>query len=309
MREHPDVRIALRALPAALDPMPETPLPRDRQLAEETLPRFVAMPRRLHEDRDPALAEAVLAWLITRLGQITPLNDSDADGSRPPVYGYLDRLEATDGARIHLVHIAMDAQDLLWERDLAAVHNVLEAWRVGRFLYTPDGDPPVRLLLICADVDPDDVHEMARTLAIEPGQVLTGPTLYGFELPRGDAPEREWPELLFDADLGRRWDSLDEARRNAILGFLDQILTDPHVQPWMLVPVAATLNTHLPPAMREALAARLPQASSEAAALLARAHGKGTASDISATPATQDEPEATSAPVETDIDSTAGKAD
>ncbi len=166
----------------------------DQQHLEDTLREFVDTPQPLDAEHSPALANTILHWLIARLSWSSdPATTSDAPQIR--FYGHLHDLTDDAGHRTLLIHVAMAERDLLGQRGLAVIHNVMEAWRVGRHLHTAQ---PTTLVLACADAPSADIHALlpevlADIRECQPSYYL-GATFFGFALPLGPLPPDALPE-------------------------------------------------------------------------------------------------------------------
>ena len=81
----------------------------------------------------------------------------------------------TEAEQTILIRVSMDAANLPRERNFHPNHNTIEAWRVAKHLAMRN---PPTVMLACADVD----FEHLIPPLLEPGEVLWGPTLFGFRL-------------------------------------------------------------------------------------------------------------------------------
>ncbi|MDI1436688.1 NACHT domain-containing protein [Polyangium sorediatum] len=137
------------------------------------LDSFLQAPTRLEQEADPAFFERVLAWVCIRLTYAS--RDGELRGGR--IFGEVatpfERI--TDPDQTILIRVSMDAASLPRERNFHPNHNTIEAWHVAKHLVVKT---PPTLILACADVDFE--HLVPRRL--EPGEVLWGPTLFGFRL-------------------------------------------------------------------------------------------------------------------------------
>jgi hypothetical protein len=161
----------------------------------------------------------------------------------------------------------MASDDLPRERFLYPLHNLIEAWRVARHLRADDAPS---IFLACADVDFSDLQAVLP--ALEPGQLVTGPTFFGFRIPHGQAPTGD-PTLLLSATTlaAERWAQANEEERARHISVLASLVEDPDLEPWMLVPLLGRMGHLLPPGLRAALANRLPQSADAAGQLLQQA--------------------------------------
>jgi hypothetical protein len=130
-------------------------------------------------------------------------------------------------------------------------------------------DPP-SLFLACADVDFSDLQAVLPKL--EPGQLVMGPTFFGFRIPRGQAPTGD-PTLLLSATTlaAERWAQASEEERARHIDSLASLAEDPDLDPWILVPLLGRMGHLLPSGLRAALANRLPQSAEAARQLLEQA--------------------------------------
>jgi hypothetical protein len=232
-------------------------------LAEQLL-AFVQAPCTIDVDRDPDFAELVLGWICARLTR----TEGPEDGGQVRLFGELRAappllLHASDEQLV--IRIAMSAEDLPAERMLYPLHNLIEAWRIARRLRTAR---PLVLWLACADVDFED---LAPPDPPSPGDLHCGPTFFGLRLGASDeetATLPDWLALASEADQFRRMSS--EARAPFIQA-LARLVRAPDLAPWALAPLAARIGQDLPPALRAALAARMPSSAVEAESLLAAA--------------------------------------
>lgn len=222
-------------------------------LLKERLKAFIRAPQPLRLERNPDFAEALLGWLCARLGHASrdgQLTKGQLHGEFP--LGMPERL-FQPGATL-LIRVSMDADDLPIERYLYPLHNLIEAWRVARHLRAEN---PPALVLACADVDFSDLQSALPELA--PGRLVTGPTFFGFRVPRGQAPTGD-PTLLLSASTlaADRWEQASQEERARHISVLAGLVDDPDLDPWVLVPLLARVGHLLPPGLRAALANRLP---------------------------------------------------
>jgi HEAT repeat protein len=238
----------------------------EHQFLDEKLEAFLRAPQPIRLERYPDFAEAILGWLCARLAYASKdgkLSNGRLHGEFPS--GMPDR-HFQPGGRI-LIRISMDADDLPQERLLYPLHNLIEAWRVARHLRVED---PPAIFLACADVAFSDLHAVLPEL--KPGQLVTGPTFFGFRLPRGQAPTGD-PTLLLSASTlaTERWEQASEEERACHIHVLASLVEDPDLDPWVLVPLLARIGHLLPPGLRAALANRLPPSADAAGQLLHQA--------------------------------------
>jgi HEAT repeat protein len=233
---------------------------------EERLDAFIRAPQPLRLERNPDFAEAILGWLCARLGHASKdgrLLKGRLHGEFPP--GMPERL-FQPGATL-LIRVSMDADDLPVERFLYPLHNLIEAWRVARYLRAEN---PPAFVLACANVDFSDLQAALPELA--PGQLVTGPTFFGFRVPRGQAPTGD-PTLLLSASTlaAELWDQASPEERARHISVLAGLVDDPDLDPWVLVPLLARVGHLLPPGLRAELANRLPSSVEGAEQLLQQA--------------------------------------
>ncbi len=122
---------------------------------------------------DPAFAEAILAFLLVRLGWAA---EGGRLGPNGRVLGELRGLPDTLAGESIVVRLRLSAEDLPKERLLHPLHNLMEAWQVGARLRCAS---PTSVWLACADVDFADLVPPS----LPPGSVHWGPTFWGFALP------------------------------------------------------------------------------------------------------------------------------
>jgi len=258
VRELPQLQSALRVV--RQEPHPAKQLSPEAVALEERLAQFLQAPRPIRIDRDPALAEIFIAWLCVRLVQTT--------GTAFRLFGetqcQLDSL--FEQSSPIMLRISMSAEDLPVERSVLPLHNLVEAWRVARFLQT---ERDIIVWLVCADLDFADL--IPPTLD-EPGAIYWQPPFFGFRLPAPTVPSLDpCVELLTSISAERRWNDLSEQYRATILQTLGQLAQDPETDPWALIPLLARVGSALPSDLRAILAQRLPEDTSKAATSLERA--------------------------------------
>jgi len=182
--------LPLAALPQALQCLPavgvaaasSVPTTSAGLLLCGRLAAFVASPAAFDLDADPDFTEVVLGWLCLRLCWASPMATMDpANACR--IFGelraYPSSLLRQDTS---IIRLAMDSSLLPAERLIHPLANTCDAWRVGQHLHS---QTPPGILLVCADVDFDD---LPAPPALEPGQACWGPLYFGFRLPRSPAP-------------------------------------------------------------------------------------------------------------------------
>jgi len=140
---------------------------------KEALQSFLHAPARLERDANPDLFELVLAWACIRLTFASPDGELREGRIFGEVEAPIERLSEND--RTLVIRVAMDHADLPRERNLRPNHNLIETWRIAKHLVT---NTPTSLVLACADVD----FEHLVPPPLDPGQVLWGPTFFGFRL-------------------------------------------------------------------------------------------------------------------------------
>ena len=141
----------------------------------ERLDAFVREPSPHDLAADIQFGELALAWLCARLAWASESEDGALSAGR--VFGEVEqrveRLSAEGQALV--IRVSMDASELPRERFLRPNHNLIEAWRVAQHLRA---SKPPSVILACADVDFE--HVVPPPLA--PGEMLCGPTFFGFRL-------------------------------------------------------------------------------------------------------------------------------
>jgi HEAT repeat protein len=269
----PDAQQPLAAVPflriplALLDlPAPSALSPTEEELLlQERLAAYIHAPRYLHFDQDPALAQAVIGWLLVRL---TWAAEGGKPGPHGRIFGTLAQgihLDGTDASSTILVRIAMLDAALPAERLLYPIHNLIEAWRVARYLRTTR---PLTLWLACADVNFADLFPPP----LEPGQVHWGPTYYGFRLAEGPIESETVIDPLFELmiafDAAERWARMTLETQARALDSLGQLLGRTDLDIWSLVPFLGRLAEVLPAGMKQRLVALVPHGTSEIARVL-----------------------------------------
>jgi hypothetical protein len=245
---------------------------REAQALQARLTAFVHAPRPLLLDDEPLLGPALLGYLLRRLGWAA--QDGKLEAGR--LFGELPlrAFEQPDPRHALVLRLAMDSADLPGNRFVHPMHNLIEAWRVARHLRT---SRPWRLFLVCADLplqdlDPErptpaDDDAQRHPLDVRPGDVIFGPTYFGFGLPHAQptpagAGER-LATLLISSDARGLWASWSDAERAGIVERLFVLAQRPDVQGWTLAPLVAQLGTQLPAALRDLLAQHLPADATE----------------------------------------------
>jgi hypothetical protein len=241
------------------------PPTQEELLLQARLASYTSAPRLLHLEEDPALAAAVIGWLLLRL---TWAAEGGELGPHGRLFGTLAGpiyFDAKEASPVILVRVAMDSADLPRERRLHPLHNLIEAWRVARYLRTAR---PLTLWLACVDVD----FQYLIPPALAPGAVYWGPTFYGFRLAEGPiAAESTLDpllELMLARDTADRWTAMPPETRARALDALGQVLQRTDLDVWSLVPFLARLAPVLPEGMKARLGALLPNGTSEIAQLL-----------------------------------------
>lgn len=161
-----------------------------------------------------------------------------------------------------MIRAGMDHTDLVVERALLPVHNVIEAWRVAQHLFT---DRDIQIWLACADVPFEDLHPPPPE-EWSCGNWHAGPTYFGFRLPQGPGPALDpWVEVLTGLDAAELWTVLGDDERARVERTLADLAANPALDPWVIVPVLGRVGHLLPPSLRSLLVARLPASVREAA--------------------------------------------
>ncbi|EYF02644.1 HEAT repeat domain-containing protein [Chondromyces apiculatus] len=170
LSELPCVQAALR-LASRHDPQLDAVLPSALPGSQERLARFLQSPRAVPLERDPQFAEDLLGAVCVRLTQTME--------SRFRIFGEVQepREQLADGSGPIVIRIAMSAADLALDRDVLAVHNLVEAWRIARHLHT---ERDITVWLVCANLDFDDI---LPPVIDAPGTVCMRPPFFGFRLP------------------------------------------------------------------------------------------------------------------------------
>jgi hypothetical protein len=146
------------------------------------LSEFLRSPRPVRRSQDPVLFGQLIGWLCAKLVATLP-RDATMEMASVVVddskllFGetYGDVLDgATELSNIG-IRLSVDVSDLPRDRNIWPAANAILAWEVAQHLLT---DRPCFIQLVCADVS--FAHLSFPELG--PGQVLLGPTLFGFRL-------------------------------------------------------------------------------------------------------------------------------
>lgn len=133
---------------------------------------WLANPTPLDLDQDPEAAELLLAWLCVRLTWAS----GDGRLAEGRLFGEIERRveRLLDLPRL-VIRVAMDVSNLPRERDLRPTHNLMETWAAARYLVSSRSP---MIVLACADVG----FEHLAPPTLRPGELLWGPTFFGFRL-------------------------------------------------------------------------------------------------------------------------------
>ncbi|AKT40371.1 HEAT repeat domain-containing protein [Chondromyces crocatus] len=242
---------------------PSLALPADALQKQDRLARFLQSPGPIHLETDLPFAEALLGALCVRLTQTT--------GSTFRLFGEFSAPPSTlvglpDAQVVHIIRIAMDADNLVRDRSVLPTHNLIEAWRIARHLQT---ERSITFWLVCADLDFEDI---VPPVLETPGTLYMRPPFFGFRLPSYTGSTLDPPlEVLTSLQAERAWTRIAAPDQAALLQTIEAMLRDPDTDIWTLLPMLGRIGHHLPPDLRRAVAERLPQDLEQAATHLERA--------------------------------------